>query len=665
MKRGHPGILLLVAIVGALALIWWRTSRWVQDQLVSERRLQVSEEAAPRGTALSLALNRRIIRLQSLYAFAQTEPSLTDFNTFAAETYAGSRGIRYLLAAPRGIIRVVYPPAARADLLSYDLRTHVSSDEQVDIDRSIDLRVITLSPPRTDDPDTLNAWLAVYHAGEYWGLVAISLDLQTLLADANLTPESGGVSYALRDDSGEVFFGSADVFSRDPVTFRVDLPEGEWTLAAAPTSSWAQDVSSSLTAYHAASMLIIALVGGLAHLIITRQAALSEAVTERTAEITALNRDLENRVASRTAELSTLLQMTRVVVSTLELHPVLEHVLEQLRKAIDYRTAAIYGYTPPNTLTLLEVSGPDEAEAHPRTITLGTAGTEDIARVIRTREPVIAAAGDDSRGGSDTPTAWLGIPLMVRRRITGMLALEHDTPGAFTDRVTDLALAFTDQAAIAIENARLYTEAQQLAALRERQKLARELHDSVSQVLYGIVLGVKTAQMQISSAGGGPIQETLSYILSLAEGGVYEMRALIFELRPESLETEGLAAALNRQAEMLRTRYDIAVDASCNDEPVIPIAAKETLYRVAREAIQNIIRHADAAHVTISLAADDEIVTLEIADDGAGFDPAGEFPGHLGLQSMRERVEEKGGDITIASTPGEGTRIIVRLPVED
>ncbi|HEX9133734.1 MAG TPA: sensor histidine kinase [Ktedonobacteraceae bacterium] len=201
-----------------------------------------------------------------------------------------------------------------------------------------------------------------------------------------------------------------------------------------------------------------------------------------------------------------------------------------------------------------------------------------------------------------------------------------------------------NQAAVALENARLYEQAQELAALEERQRLARELHDSVSQALYGITLGTHTARTLLER-DPGKVAEPLDYVLSQAEAALTEMRALIFELRPESLETEGLVAALSRQAAALRARHEIEVSTEFCEEPDLPLKVKEGLYRVAQEALHNTAKHARANKVNLRMHVDTEGILLEVRDNGVGFDTTRSFPGHLGLHSMRERVARLGGTL--------------------
>lgn len=209
---------------------------------------------------------------------------------------------------------------------------------------------------------------------------------------------------------------------------------------------------------------------------------------------------------------------------------------------------------------------------------------------------------------------------------------------------------------------KIYEQAQHLAALEERQHLARELHDSLSQTLYGISLGAHTA-LNFLDSQRDKVVEALDYVLSLANVGLSDMRALIFDLRPESLEAEGLVSALAKQAAALRARYDIEIKTEICDEPAVPLETKEAIYRVAQEALHNAVRHARANRLGVRLCHQQDNLALEVSDDGVGFDPAKSFPGHLGLDSMRERVARLRGTLEIQSAPGRGTRVRAEFPL--
>ena len=162
--------------------------------------------------------------------------------------------------------------------------------------------------------------------------------------------------------------------------------------------------------------------------------------------------------------------------------------------------------------------------------------------------------------------------------------------------------------------------------------------------------------------GSTRIAEPLDYVLTLAEAGLTEMRALIFELRPESLEKEGLVAALKKQA-AFRTRDELKVETTLCDEPDAPLEVKEALYRIAQEAIHNAAKHARASNVQVRMGCSPKHVALDVSDDGIGFDPEGAFPGHLGLHSMRERTERLGGTLAVESSSGKGTEVRARIPI--
>lgn len=263
---------------------------------------------------------------------------------------------------------------------------------------------------------------------------------------------------------------------------------------------------------------------------------------------------------------------------------------------------------------------------------------------------------------NDQTRSETAIPIKIKGQVIGVIDVESDRVDGFDESDLVVLQSLADQVAVAIENARLYEQARHFAALEERQKLARELHDSVSQALYGIVLGARTARTLLDR---DPTQaaQPLDYILSLSEAGLAEMRALIFELRPESLQTEGLVAALGKLVNALGARYQFKVQMEAGAEPDVPIDVKESLYRIAQEALNNIAKHARARQVSLQLKVESDAVMLEISDDGAGFDVTQNFPGHLGLHTMRERAEKAGGTFAIESAPNAGTRLQVKIPL--
>jgi signal transduction histidine kinase len=222
------------------------------------------------------------------------------------------------------------------------------------------------------------------------------------------------------------------------------------------------------------------------------------------------------------------------------------------------------------------------------------------------------------------------------------------------------------QVAVAVENARLYAQAHDVAALEERARLARELHDSVTQALFSMTLHTRVAQTLLERIGDDSperLRQTLTQLGDLTRGALAEMRALIFELRPGGLNEEGLAAALQQHCAALSAREGMEIDVVVPGTrlPFDP-AVEEHLYRLAQEALHNIVKHAQATHVLVRLETDGDTVALEIADDGVGFDRASVPPGHLGLHTMRDRAGRLEGSIEIQSARGAGTTVRVVIP---
>jgi signal transduction histidine kinase len=257
--------------------------------------------------------------------------------------------------------------------------------------------------------------------------------------------------------------------------------------------------------------------------------------------------------------------------------------------------------------------------------------------------------------------AITSLPLLCRGKEIGTLHCHYPAgqqPGGAD--ITVLTL-IAGQAAAAVETDRLRAAAQEKAVLDERQRLSRELHDSVSQALYGIAMGARTAR-ELLDCESPKAAEAIDYVRQLADVGLAEMRAVLFQLRPDSLETEGLVAALAKHVDALRARYGIAAEAMLGAEPETTPEAKHALYRIAQESLHNVAKHSGARHVRLHLLTDPGTVTLVVTDDGVGFDSSGSFPGRLGLRSMRERVLEVGGTLKVDSRPGRGSRIRATVP---
>jgi signal transduction histidine kinase len=202
-----------------------------------------------------------------------------------------------------------------------------------------------------------------------------------------------------------------------------------------------------------------------------------------------------------------------------------------------------------------------------------------------------------------------------------------------------------------------------LAVVEERNRLARDLHDSVTQALYGLTLSAEAARRQIAAGQVDSADRELRDLAATAQHALQEMRLLIFELRPPVLEEEGLAAALQARLQAVEGRVGVATTLAVEGDGALPPAVEAEFDRISQEALNNALKHARAHRIAVDLHQDELAVTLEIADDGIGFDPdAARTRGGLGLRGMAERAARVGGRLVVDSRPGQGTRVRVVVP---
>jgi signal transduction histidine kinase len=255
--------------------------------------------------------------------------------------------------------------------------------------------------------------------------------------------------------------------------------------------------------------------------------------------------------------------------------------------------------------------------------------------------------------------AMVALPLTVRDKRLGTMGLYFAQPRVFDDADLQLYESFAKILGLAVYNTQLVATAGKLATVEERARLARELHDSVTQSLFSLNLTLRAARRVLVTDQTEAIK-LIDNVHELAQGSLAEMRALIFELRPQALENEGLALALQKHADAVRARSGLNVHLTVAGDRRLPIEHEEALYQIAREALHNVVKHAQArdAWVDLDLASDE--VTLAIRDNGRGFDVAKLTVGggsHIGTSTMRERAEAIRGHLEITSVIGSGTEV--------
>jgi signal transduction histidine kinase len=270
--------------------------------------------------------------------------------------------------------------------------------------------------------------------------------------------------------------------------------------------------------------------------------------------------------------------------------------------------------------------------------------------------------------------SFLGVPIVSAGDIIGAFYLtDKRAEGAFSAADESAVVLLASHAAIAIDQARLFEDSRELALLQERGRLARELHDAMSQSLFSLQLSADAAARLLESDPAAAAEQ-LAAVRSLSAGVAAELRTTVEGLRPADLERDGLVAALGAQLTVAGRAHDVPVDLESGELPELDPDAEHEILRIAQEAVTNALHHAHASRVRVSIGPDraagagapdaPRALVLRVSDDGRGFDPEARAlrSRRLGLTSMHERAASLGGALTIASAPGDGTIVELRVP---
>jgi PAS domain S-box-containing protein len=385
---------------------------------------------------------------------------------------------------------------------------------------------------------------------------------------------------------------------------------------------------------------------------------------------------LEQRVEERTRELAALNAISAEVSRSLDLAEIMSNALDKTLEVMGMDLGVAYrleGGGDPSERSLLNVM------AH-RGISTELARKVDplplresiIEKAAAVEQPVVWQVADYPsvalKQAMEEEGVRLGVsvPLLVKERLVGALVLAARDMRTFVPEELSLLAAIGQQIGIAVENARLYEQAEQAAVITERNRLARELHDSVTQALYSVTLYAEAAAILLADGKNLEAADHLRELRDTAQEALREMRLLIFELRPLALEKTGLVAALQTRLEAVEGRggmqTELQVEGAPNAER-LPFTVQEELYHIAQEALNNVLKHAHARRVRVHLQFLDTVTCLEVWDDGVGFESErARERGGLGLRGMEERAQRIGGKLHIESVPRKGTRVSIKVP---
>ncbi|MHB1134816.1 MAG: cache domain-containing protein [Chloroflexota bacterium] len=372
---------------------------------------------------------------------------------------------------------------------------------------------------------------------------------------------------------------------------------------------------------------------------------------------------LEERVAARTRELATVNAITATVSRSLDLDEVLHEAMEAMLEVARMDAGAAYGLDESEQSLSLSVSK-------------GLSGNFSGIAAHLSLDAFTAWQGDALLTPASMPlesvpfgplqSAWQAeslpmivvVPLLSRGRMLGVICFGARELRQLSRDELNLLGAIGQQVAIATENARLYEQAERSAAAAERNRLARDLHDAVSQTLFSASL-IAEVLPRLWERNPEEARRRLGELRQLTRGALAEMRTLLHELRPNTLTEAPFGELLRQLCEATTGRSRIPVALTVHGDRILGPDLQVGLYRIVQEALNNVAKHAGAEHATVEVMLDETGVELAIGDDGRGFDASAVTAEHLGLRIMRERAEAVGASLTISSAPGEGTEVSV------
>ncbi len=384
------------------------------------------------------------------------------------------------------------------------------------------------------------------------------------------------------------------------------------------------------------------------------------------AQLQASYAHLERRVGDRTRELAALNHIAAVVSRSLALEEVLGAALEQTMALLGMEAGAAFRLENEQALAMAAHRG--LSEAFVRQVARLPLHVSIAAQAVGEARPVVRPVSDypesDFRALLETEGLRLiiGVPLIAKGEILGVMNLATREDRVVTAEERALLASIGQQTGVAVENARLYEQAEASAAAAERNRLARELHDAVSQTLFSASL-IADVLPRLWERDPDEARRRLATLRRLTRSAMAEMRTLLLELRPSALLKADLGDLLRQLAEAVlgRTQIEMVVELAPIPDP--PPDVKIALYRIAQETLNNVVKHADAAQITVSargLLTGEEGIELRVVDDGRGFDPRSTpAAGHFGLENIRERAEAIGAALAIESEPERGTCVSV------
>lgn len=382
---------------------------------------------------------------------------------------------------------------------------------------------------------------------------------------------------------------------------------------------------------------------------------------------------LERRIEDRTRKLTTLYDVMAVGGEAQDLRTTLEWALQRTLEAVRCEQGLLYliddfdENAPLNHLRLIVAhnvvgtSVPQEIDAQSPLVEKALSAEIPLIITQQTADPLTQTLFPN------LGATCLSMSMQSRGRVVGLLIVFSPISQTFSEVEIALLDSVADQMGVIVENGYLHQQAEQVAVLEERNRLARDLHDSVTQSLYSLNLFAEAGLRLIDSKNKERLRHCLQQLHDTSLASLREMRLLVYELRPEALEEEGLVGALQQRLDAVEGRANVNANLYVEgDVEALPDEVEEHLYRIAQEALNNALKHASASMLTVRIRAEEDQVVLVIEDDGVGFDvESADQSSGIGLESMEERADEIEGELFVESAENEGTTIRVVVDLDE
>jgi len=376
------------------------------------------------------------------------------------------------------------------------------------------------------------------------------------------------------------------------------------------------------------------------------------------AELREMEEHLVERVTSQSRKLASLYEVIIAGGQAEETSQLLTHVLERVLASVESQAVCIHECSEKGLRLVAQHGLPETVLSQIGLLPAEWIDTRELPLLVT--DLSAARQLPESIRGSGYQ-AYMAAAIRQRgRAVSAVLEFFWQAPREFSIEDISLASAIGEELGVILENIDLRQRIETAVTLKERRRLARDLHDSVTQSLHSLVLTAFAAKNRLQQGNLERVETTLTQLSQGAQQALKEMRLLLYEMRLVPLQEVDLIEALHTRLEMVESRAGIQAQLQVDPNSAWPKAWEGDLFCIAIEALNNSLKYAQASQVTVSLCGTPSDLHLEIQDNGSGFDPAKSSAGGMGLKNMGERAERLGGQLMVASNPGSGTRILFR-----